>query len=39
VDWGVHYPKFFGGSDAENHALCLNSKRKIRILLFIDKNS
>lgn len=25
VDWGIHFPKFFGGNDDENHKLCLNS--------------
>ena len=27
VDWSIHFPKYFGGSDEENHALPLNSKK------------
>ena len=28
VDWGIHYPKFFGRTDIDDHSLYLNSKNK-----------
>lgn len=35
VDWSIHYPKFFGGTDEENQRLFLNSIKEKKMILRI----